>query len=243
MLCCRQSYDITVDVKVTETSLQSSGTYDLKNPNFRYMTTPQAPPGSLHTNPTESFFDSQSGSGTVGVAPPISSAFLQTYPKATRSSVVQQQQPGVYPHNQQRNMMGVLQTDTEVIPVVNGSIISPSVQPPSPGGLQLGHSSTDPAHQSLYSQYSHSRQQLQASVPHWGSGLHSIPTSAPHQHGLGTGGIVDLGIGPSQHGMGTLQYGMGAVAQAHHMNIPGAGGNVYQQKWASPQHTVLASRS
>ena len=232
MFRCRQSYDITVDLKVTESGLQSSGTYDLKNPNFRYMTTPQAPPGSLHTNPTESFFDTQS---VPSVAPPISSAFLQTHPKTTRPSLVHQ--PGGYPHNQP--MMGVLQTGTEVIPVVNGSIISPSVQQPSPsGGLQLGHSSADPAHPtpSLY----YRPQQL-----HWGSSLHSVPYPAPHQHGMETGGIGigDLGIGPSQHGLGTVQYGMGAVAQAHHVNIPPTGGNMYQQKWTSPQQTVLASRS
>jgi hypothetical protein len=217
----RQSYDITVDVKVTESSLESSGTYDLKNPNFRYMTTPQAPPGTLQTNPTDAFFDSQSFP-------------VQTHPKSTPSSAVHHQ--GGYPHNQQ-HMIGILQTGTEVIPVVNGSIISPSVQQPSSGGLQLGHSSTDPAHPhpSLYSHYPHPSPQQH----HWD---HSIPTSAVHQHGMGTGGIgiADLGIVPNQHGMGTVQYGMGAVAQAHH--IPG-GGNMYQQKWASPPHTVLASRS
>ena len=208
---------------MTGSSLESSGTYDLKNPNFRYMTTPQSPPGTLQANPTEAFFDSQSVPGNVGVAPPLSSAFVQTHPKSTRSSAM--------------HMIGVLQTGTEVIPVVNGSIISPSVQQPLLGGLQLGHSSADPTHPSpsLYSHYPHPSPQQH----HWGSGLHSVPTSAVNQHGMGTGGI---GIGPNQHGMGTVQYGMGTVAQAHHVNIPG-GGNMYQHKWASPQHTVLASLS
>ena len=221
----RQSYDISVRVMVTETSLQSSGTYDLKNPNFRYMTTPQTPPGSLHTNPTEAFFDSQAS----GVAPPLSSALLQTQPKVTRSS-------GGYPHNQ--HLMGVLQTGTEVVPVVNGSIISPSVQQqPSPGGLQLGQSVADPTHP--YTQYPHPRQQ-QVSIPHWGSGLHSIPTSAANQHGMGTGGVVNLAIGPGQHGMGTVQYGMGTQGHTHIVNSVGS---VFQQRWPSNQQTVLASHS
>ena len=224
----RQSYDISVNVMVGESNMQSTGTYDLKNPNFRYMSTPQTPPGSLQTNPTESFFDSQTPSS---VAPPISSAYLQTHPRATRSSV----QPGGFPSN--HHSMGVLQTGTEVIPVVNGSIISPSVQPqPSSSGLQLGQSATDPTHQSY--QYPHPRQNVQ--IPHWG---HSVPTSAIHQHGMGVGGIGDIGMGPHQHGMGTLQYGMGEVVQGHSNLNNAAGVSQYQQKWASPHHTVLASRS
>ena len=112
---------------VVGTNQQSSGTYDLKNPNFRYMTSPQAPPGSFHTNPTESYFDGQ----TIGVEQSHDQrmAALQLHPQVMRSSVAQE-----YPVNP--HTMGALQTGTEVIPVVNGSIISPSVQQQSPSGLQ-----------------------------------------------------------------------------------------------------------
>ena len=54
----RQSYDIEVEVGVQGTDIRQSSSYDLKNPNFRYMAAPTIVPGTQHTNPTESYFDS-----------------------------------------------------------------------------------------------------------------------------------------------------------------------------------------
>ncbi len=36
--------------------IKSKSSYDLKNPNFRYMSTPPSVPGTLHANPTDSYF-------------------------------------------------------------------------------------------------------------------------------------------------------------------------------------------
>lgn len=237
---------------VVETNLQSSGTYDLKNPHFRYMSTPQAPPGSLHTNPTETYFDSQTTTTAVAGVTIVSGATQQPqqgggggggqtqhtpllsappHPQLMRSSGMQS--GGYVSHNQYS--MGVLQTGTEVIPVVNGSIITPSVQQQT-GGLQLA---SDMTHTS-YMQYG-SRQQTQGQ---WGTGLHSMHT-APHfasyQHGM------EFGMGSGQHGMGALQYGMGTLGQPFHTNqqhgidsLPSGGSRMYQPKWSSQQPTIIS---
>lgn len=219
---------------VVGTNLQSSGTYDLKNPNFRYMSTPQAPPGSLHTNPTETYFDSQplGGEQLQDQRGALQQVAIQQHPQVMRSSTTGQG----YPFSQ--HSMGVLQTGTEVIPVVNGSIISPSVLQHSQSGLQLAQ--PDPS--SLHMRYSHSRQPSQghhvAQSQPWGTtlGLQSMQTaqhSASHQRGMETGGLVDLGTGTVQHGIGTSQYGIG-VAQHAHTNQHLSGGVMYQ-KWLSQQ--------
>ena len=52
----RQSYDVTVELDVPGSGVKSQSTYDLKNPNFRYMTTPLSVPGTLHTAPTDTYF-------------------------------------------------------------------------------------------------------------------------------------------------------------------------------------------
>lgn len=56
----RQSYDVTVELDVTGTGMKSKSSYDLKNPNFRYMTTPPSVPGTLHTNPTDAYYQDTS---------------------------------------------------------------------------------------------------------------------------------------------------------------------------------------
>lgn len=52
----RQSYDVTVELSVPSSGIKCQSSYDLKNPNFRYMTTPLSVPGTLHSAPTENFF-------------------------------------------------------------------------------------------------------------------------------------------------------------------------------------------
>jgi SAM-dependent methyltransferase len=249
----RQSYDITATVKVVATDVQSTGTYDLKNPNFRYMSAAQVPPGSLHTNPTETFFDSQMVGG--GEQQPHTASLQQVpiqqpHPQIIRSS------SGQVGHLNQQHSMGELQTGTEVIPVINGSIISPSVHQQTPQGViplaqqALTSYSPSPA-------YGHYSQPRQASVgrqgQHWGGSLQPVQTvshSAAHQHGMGVGGLVDLGTGTVQHGVGTFQYGMGVAQHAHtnqHVISSPPNENVLYQKWSSQQQpTVLqavASRS
>ena len=236
---------------VAGANFQSRGTYDLKNPNFRYMTTPQSPPGSLHTNPTETYFDAQTvptGDQQGQRAAPVQQQVpAPVYPQVMRSS--SSVQPGGYPHN--HHLPGVLQTGTDVIPVVNGSIVSPSVQHqlPQGGDIQLAPPpAANPSHSPspLYVQYQYEQHQGRP-LQQWSPDHHSTQTTprlAAHQHGMGSG--VDFRTGASQHGTGTVHYELGSQ-HAHNMNgVPG--GNVmYQQpKWSPQQQTLLqavASRS
>ncbi len=55
-LFLRQSYDITVKLNVPGSDIESESCYDLKNPNFRYTTTPLAVPGNVYTAPTDDFY-------------------------------------------------------------------------------------------------------------------------------------------------------------------------------------------
>ena len=218
------------------------------------MSAAQAPPGSLHTNPTETFFDSQaSGAGEQQAQDSRASSLQQVpiqqpHPQIMRSSSGQ----GV-PLNQQQSMGGVLQTGTEVIPVVNGSIISPSVhqqqQPTLQGIVPLGQQSLSSHPPSpVYGHYSQPRQPATVGgrqVQHWGSGLQSVQTSshpAGHQHGMAVGGLVEFGTGTAQHGIGTYQYGMGVAQHAHtnqHMVNSPRNENVVYQKWPSPQQPAV----
>ena len=56
----RLSYDITVELEFPGTNMKSTTSYDLKNPNFRYMTTPLPVPGTLYSNPTENYYQDYS---------------------------------------------------------------------------------------------------------------------------------------------------------------------------------------
>uniref|UniRef100_W5LGW7 Histone-arginine methyltransferase CARM1 n=1 Tax=Astyanax mexicanus TaxID=7994 RepID=W5LGW7_ASTMX len=55
----RQSYDISIVAQVDQTGSKSSNLLDLKNPFFRYTgTTPNPPPGSHYTSPSENMWNS-----------------------------------------------------------------------------------------------------------------------------------------------------------------------------------------
>ncbi|XP_061701157.1 histone-arginine methyltransferase CARM1 isoform X2 [Syngnathoides biaculeatus] len=54
----RQSYDISIAAQVDQTGSKSSNLLDLKNPFFRYTgTTPNPPPGSHYTSPSENIWN------------------------------------------------------------------------------------------------------------------------------------------------------------------------------------------
>ncbi|KAM9394048.1 histone-arginine methyltransferase CARM1 isoform 2-T2 [Pholidichthys leucotaenia] len=54
----RQSYDISIVAQVDQTGSKSSNLLDLKNPFFRYTgTTPNPPPGSHYTSPSENMWN------------------------------------------------------------------------------------------------------------------------------------------------------------------------------------------
>ncbi|CAG0886452.1 unnamed protein product [Cyprideis torosa] len=54
----RQSYDVTLDLKVEGTTIRSVNSLDLKNPYFRYTgQAPQPPPGHNTTSPSENYWD------------------------------------------------------------------------------------------------------------------------------------------------------------------------------------------
>ncbi|XP_030580781.1 histone-arginine methyltransferase CARM1 [Archocentrus centrarchus] len=57
----RQSYDISIVAQVDQTGSKSSNLLDLKNPFFRYTgTTPNPPPGSHYTSPSENMWNTGS---------------------------------------------------------------------------------------------------------------------------------------------------------------------------------------
>ena len=65
LISARQSYDVTVELDITGTGIKLQSSYDLKNPNFRYMTTAPSVPGTLHANPTDTYYHDVSGSQMV----------------------------------------------------------------------------------------------------------------------------------------------------------------------------------
>ncbi|KAK2718669.1 hypothetical protein QYM36_005863 [Artemia franciscana] len=60
----RQSYDVTIDVRIEGTNISSVNTLDLKNPYFRYTgQAPSAPPGQSTTSPAEAYWSQLDAQG------------------------------------------------------------------------------------------------------------------------------------------------------------------------------------
>lgn len=60
----RQSYDVTIDLRVEGTNQSSSNTLDLKNPYFRYTGAPvQPPPGVSNVSPSENYWSQLDAQG------------------------------------------------------------------------------------------------------------------------------------------------------------------------------------
>ena len=61
----RQSYDVDIEATLVGEGVKYTGSYDLKNPNFRYMQMPPPPPGTHHTSPTQEYFEPGSNGSYV----------------------------------------------------------------------------------------------------------------------------------------------------------------------------------
>ncbi|XP_034394637.1 histone-arginine methyltransferase CARM1 isoform X4 [Cyclopterus lumpus] len=77
----RQSYDISIVAQVDQTGSKSSNLLDLKNPFFRYTgTTPNPPPGSHYTSPSENMWNT-SYSMNQGMAVSVASTVTSQQPE------------------------------------------------------------------------------------------------------------------------------------------------------------------
>ena len=129
------------------------------------MASATPPPGSHHSNPTESYFDNQFQPQQQ----------LNPFPSSTTHP--SNCPPGQFPSSilsPQAGLIGLQPANTEVIPVVNGGIVTPS--------QQISHSGFTPsqAHPHPYT-YSHSYPHSNLQVyPHTGGGLIPIPANQLH---------------------------------------------------------------
>lgn len=75
-LFCRQSYDVDIELNIPGTTSKSTNTLDLKNPFFRYTgQTPQPPPGTNNTSPTDTYWNNLA-TGTTEPSHPVLWNFL-----------------------------------------------------------------------------------------------------------------------------------------------------------------------
>ena len=84
----RQSYDIEIALKVQGTDVSVTSSYDLKNPNFRYMSAPSMVPGTLHTNPMEAYFENLTPQTTGGSNSSTPQPLLGIPPKTDSQNLV-----------------------------------------------------------------------------------------------------------------------------------------------------------
>ena len=99
--------------------IKSKSTYDLKNPNFRYMSTPPSVPGTLHANPTDSYFQGAE-TATNSAAPYLTNSHSSPQTTATQYAV---------PHSNSHGMSSVTAPSG---PHLTNSVPSQSLLGPTP---------------------------------------------------------------------------------------------------------------
>ena len=166
---CRQSYDVDIDITLVGEGIKLTGSYDLKNPNFRYMTLPPPPPGSHQVNPTETYFEPSSNLYHQGTAQQQTAVVPQPQqivsPVSAGGTVVVS---AMTPHP----VMAVHAAPPGVngVTVMNGGLLSPN------------HNSTKPTNsiQAVRGVPTHAQPLLQSPPPgHTHLQSHSLPRS-PH---------------------------------------------------------------
>ena len=180
----RQSYDVTVELDVPGSSIKSHSTYYLKNPNFRYMTTPLSVPGTLHAPPTDTYFpDIPTGAPVGGVSstqasvPPQSSVAPQTSQQPL--NLQQQQQQLLVSANSTGVGAGLYAVNS--LPNSSGTAVPPQMQNSTPQLQQLPPQQQPIPGVAPYSPSPSTAQSLNPAAPHF------FPLSSIGGHHMGNG--------------------------------------------------------
>ncbi|XP_031781002.1 histone-arginine methyltransferase CARMER isoform X6 [Nasonia vitripennis] len=131
----RQSYDVTIELKLEGTNLGSSkNTLDLKNPYFRYTgAAAQPPPGLNNTSPSESYWntiDAQGARQAVNMVNGISinglgEVSMEAGSAVHSSTLIAVGQPNIHPgliSSTGRGRVSVSATSTQAAQLIGGGI-------------------------------------------------------------------------------------------------------------------------
>lgn len=118
-----------------------TGSYDLKNPNFRYMSMPPAPPGSLHVQPTESYFHPERFTTAAQKSIPEEDLSLVTSEPQQVTSPMSAEEAVVVSSTITQPVMAVHTSSPVVngVSVMNGGLLSPVLSKGSPTRPQAVH--------------------------------------------------------------------------------------------------------
>ncbi|KAJ8681772.1 hypothetical protein QAD02_017564 [Eretmocerus hayati] len=149
----RQSYDVTIDLKLEGTNMQSSrNVLDLKNPYFRYTgAVVQPPPGLNNTSPSESYWntlDAQAARQAVNMVNGISVNGLGEVSMDTSTinpnNLLTISQPNIHPgsiSSTGRGRVAVSATSTQAAQLIGGGITPNMFTSPTSQPLILGNAS------------------------------------------------------------------------------------------------------
>ena len=202
----RQSYDVDIDVSVVGEGVKFTGSYDLKNPNFRYMTMPPPPPGSHHANPTETYFEPNTTNsnpyaqgGTLQQATALIPQSPQIMSPASAGGTVvvsaMTPHPVMAVHAAPPGINGVT--------VMNGGLLGGPA-----GHAHNASSKTSSGSGPLHGIHAHAQPPLLQSPPP--GPAHHFQSVSPHGHG-GGGGMLQPVSGASPH---QTQYVYASAATA-----------------------------